>query len=160
MSWTIEKIAMLKSLWTKGETASAIAKTLGHVTRNAVIGKAHRLHLPARLPRPSSRVSSTKRSKRSRSRAPTHPRAHGGVKPLVTARALQSLSDHPATRITTATLQAELCHWPEGDPRRSDFHYCGRQVLQGHRYWPHHYDRAYRKHKHSKSIAPQEKLLE
>jgi GcrA cell cycle regulator len=156
MSWTIENIATLKSLWTKGETASAIAKALGNVTRNAVIGKAHRLHLTAHPPRPSSSVSKTKRSKHSRSRAPKHARAHGSARPLVPARGIANLTDPPPTKITTAMLQAEHCHWPEGDPRRSDFHYCGRRILQGQRYCPHHYERAYQKQRHSKRIAPYE----
>ena len=48
MSWTDEKVQKLKALWKKGHTASQIATMLGHTTRNAVIGKAHRLNLEAR----------------------------------------------------------------------------------------------------------------
>lgn len=48
MSWTEERIERLKSMWTKGATASQIADDLGGVSRNAVIGKAHRLGLEAR----------------------------------------------------------------------------------------------------------------
>ena len=50
MSWTDEKVQKLKDLWTKGHTASQIANALGDTTRNAVIGKAHRLDLEARAP--------------------------------------------------------------------------------------------------------------
>ena len=50
MSWTIEKVEKLKNLWSKGHTASQIAEMLGETTRNAVIGKAHRLKLEARAP--------------------------------------------------------------------------------------------------------------
>ena len=50
MSWTDEKVEKLKELWTKGHTASQIAEALGDTTRNAVIGKAHRLNLEARAP--------------------------------------------------------------------------------------------------------------
>ena len=50
MSWTEEKVAKLKELWSKGHTASRIAEALGDTTRNAVIGKAHRLNLEARAP--------------------------------------------------------------------------------------------------------------
>ena len=50
MSWTDEKVEKLKELWTKGHTASQIAEMLGDTTRNAVIGKAHRLNLEARAP--------------------------------------------------------------------------------------------------------------
>ena len=51
MSWTDEKVEKLKELWTKGHTASQIAAALGDTTRNAVIGKAHRLNLEARAPK-------------------------------------------------------------------------------------------------------------
>ena len=50
MSWTDEKVQKLKELWSKGHTASQIAEALGDTTRNAVIGKAHRLNLEARAP--------------------------------------------------------------------------------------------------------------
>ena len=63
MSWTSEKVEKLKELWSKGHTASQIAEILGDTTRNAVIGKAHRLDLEARAP---SKQSSTPRSKDNR----------------------------------------------------------------------------------------------
>ena len=59
MSWTEEKVAKLKELWSKGHTASQIAEALGDTTRNAVIGKAHRLNLEARAPSKQSSQSST-----------------------------------------------------------------------------------------------------
>ena len=63
MSWTSEKVEKLKELWSKGHTASQIAQELGDTTRNAVIGKAHRLNLEARAP---SKQSSSPKSKESR----------------------------------------------------------------------------------------------
>jgi len=63
MSWTSEKVEKLKNLWSKGHTASQIAEMLGDTTRNAVIGKAHRLDLEARAP---SKQSNTPRSKDNR----------------------------------------------------------------------------------------------
>ena len=59
MSWTDEKVQKLKELWKKGHTASQIAEMLGDTTRNAVIGKAHRLNLEARAPSKQSSQSST-----------------------------------------------------------------------------------------------------
>ena len=59
MSWTEEKVEKLKELWSKGHTASQIAEALGDTTRNAVIGKAHRLNLEARAPSKQSAESST-----------------------------------------------------------------------------------------------------
>ena len=49
MSWTEEKVAKLKELWGKGNTASQIAEIIGGISRNAVIGKAHRLNLSAKI---------------------------------------------------------------------------------------------------------------
>ena len=60
MSWTDEKVEKLKELWTKGHTASQIAEVLGDITRNAVIGKAHRLNLEARAPSKQSGAPSSR----------------------------------------------------------------------------------------------------
>ena len=49
MSWTEEKVNKLKELWGKGNTASQIAEIIGGISRNAVIGKAHRLNLSAKI---------------------------------------------------------------------------------------------------------------
>ena len=49
MSWNDEKVAKLKELWGKGNTASQIAEIIGGLSRNAVIGKAHRLNLSAKI---------------------------------------------------------------------------------------------------------------
>ena len=65
MSWTPEKVEKLRELWGKGYTASQIAEKLGDTTRNAVIGKAHRLNLEARAPsKKSSSISSPTKSVR------------------------------------------------------------------------------------------------
>ena len=72
MSWTSEKVEKLKELWTKGHTASQIAEKLGDTTRNAVIGKAHRLNLEARAPSKHSSGSKNKEQRQiiKRSAAP------------------------------------------------------------------------------------------
>ena len=67
MSWTDQKVQKLKELWSKGHTASQIAEALGDTTRNAVIGKAHRLNLEARAPSKQSNSSRTGENKRIRS---------------------------------------------------------------------------------------------
>ena len=67
MSWTPEKEQKLKELWKKGHTASQIATMLGDTTRNAVIGKAHRLNLEAR----ASSSKKTKSQLKTQSETPT-----------------------------------------------------------------------------------------
>ena len=63
MSWTDEKVEKLRDLWKKGHTASQIAEVLGDTTRNAVIGKAHRLNLEARAPSKYSGGQTSRESK-------------------------------------------------------------------------------------------------
>ena len=62
MSWTDERVELLKKLWTDGLSASQIAAQLGGVTRNAVIGKVHRLNLSGRAKPPPARRGRARRS--------------------------------------------------------------------------------------------------
>ena len=71
MSWSEEREAKLKELWEKGHTASQIAEMLGGITRNAVIGKAHRLKLAGRAP--SKKHEKQKTQERSDDRFFDHP---------------------------------------------------------------------------------------
>ena len=90
MIWTDEQIELLKTMWAQGKPASEIGLMLGgDVSRNAVIGKAHRLGL-------SGRPSPIKKK----------------------------LGKGP----TGLILTERMCKWPFGDPRKSDFHFCGRRV--------------------------------
>jgi GcrA cell cycle regulator len=126
MNWTEDRIEQLKSLWTEGQSASAIATTLGEVSRNAVIGKVHRLGLAGRpktsTPHPSRRRSTPtrrRRTVRSSGRLPT------ALRKNVYFRLLE-LGPAPQIPVTIATLTAGTCHWPEGNPKAPGFHFCGR----------------------------------
>jgi GcrA cell cycle regulator len=123
MSWTPEKESKLKELWTKGHTASQIAGLLGDTTRNAVIGKAHRLDLEAR---------SVSRKKSSQTKvvnnAPTK-----GVKLSRKAKFKSLLLDkdfEPENPIQLEELTDTTCKWPIGHPPEKDFHFCGRKPLE------------------------------
>ena len=70
MSWTSEKVEKLKELWSKGHTASQIAEALGDTTRNAVIGKAHRLNLEARAPSKQSNSPKSRENRQAMKRSP------------------------------------------------------------------------------------------
>ena len=70
MSWTDEKVGKLKNLWGKGQTASQIAEIIGGVSRNAVIGKAHRLNLEARAPSKQSNSPRSRENKQAPKRSP------------------------------------------------------------------------------------------
>ena len=70
MSWTSEKVEKLKALWSKGHTASHIAEMLGDTTRNAVIGKAHRINLEARAPSKQSSLPKSRENRQIIKRSP------------------------------------------------------------------------------------------
>ena len=121
MSWTNEKVEKLKNLWSKGHTASQIAEMLGDTTRNAVIGKAHRLDLEARAP---SKQSNTPRSKDNRqikrTAAPTSRKAKF-------QSILLDKNFEPENPKSLEDLTENTCKWPVGHPNEEKFYFCGRK---------------------------------
>lgn len=137
MSWTEERVEVLKKLWAEGHSASQIAKQLGGVTRNAVIGKVHRLGLSGRAT-PSRPVKRPPRLARPKPRL----RPDGSVSaPVVTvdetrirrsdqqaiASALQPAPVADGEAATILTLRDSMCKWPIGDPADPKFAFCGRK---------------------------------
>ena len=121
MSWTDEKVEKLKNLWTKGHTASQIAEVLGNTTRNAVIGKAHRLNLEARAPSKSSGTSSSRENKSvKRGPAPTSRKAKF-------QSILLDKNFEPENPKSLENLTDETCKWPIGHPNEEKFYFCGRK---------------------------------
>ncbi|HPI62961.1 MAG TPA: GcrA family cell cycle regulator [Alphaproteobacteria bacterium] len=119
MAWTDQRVEMLKKFWLQGFSASQIAKKLGGVTRNAVIGKAHRMGLTGRLSPIKRQESKT------------------SVEVFQTD--LRPLTDTQAAK--------KPCMWPVGDPKQSDFHFCGHDSEVGRPYCTEHCVIAYnRKH--------------
>ncbi len=158
MSWTDERVELLKKFWADGLSASQIAAKLGEVTRNAVIGKVHRLGLAGRAT--TSRI----RSARPRTNVALFPsrspqvqyRAFGNtalkVSPepqerksaaVIPLRALPDLEPAPAGNVTLIDLKESMCHWPIGDPMEEGFHFCGRRKSSGIPYCEHHAAIAY-----------------
>jgi len=127
-NWSEDRIATLKSLWLSGLSASQIAKQLGGVTRNAVIGKVHRLGLsgrvqpsrPPRLARPPRRIAPAPRPR---------PVATPPARP-------QLVPEGPGLVGSLTALSAHACRWPIGDPKAEDFTFCGR--LANGSYCPSH----------------------
>jgi GcrA cell cycle regulator len=134
MSWTDERVDQLKSLWTEGLSASQIARTLGGVTRNAVIGKVHRLGLAGRAS--PSRIE--------RPRLPSAPRLNvrpHAPEPVVVEEDPIVLEDgHFATVLT---INNAMCRWPIGDPSENEFHFCGHKPKNGSPYCEAHARKAY-----------------
>src|SRR4051812_39810725 len=158
MSWTDERVELLKKLWADGLSASVIATELGGVTRNAVIGKVHRLGLSGRAkapaPQPPRRAKPT--------RAPSHPlrtapSVHGNAALAVeivpvaepkpeaeaTPRPTQDVVIALSERVTIMELREQMCRWPLGDPGREDFRFCGGRSSPGGPYCLHHSALAY-----------------
>lgn len=133
MSWTDERIQQLKDLWGQGYSASEIAGKLGGVTRNAVIGKVHRLGLSGR-PSPIRRSKPAVKSVAGTVRAAVAAKSsvprplNTQNKPAAVSSAAPLVVPPPekieALRQRAARLPERQCRWPEGDPRKPDFHFC------------------------------------
>ena len=140
--WTEDRVGALKKLWLEGQSASQIAKALGGgVTRNAVIGKVHRLGLSGRAA-PSQPARTTFRPARPRAaapaapaQAPSAPRRLEAAAPRPVAAAPAAQAPAPAPELpgtaTVLTLGAHMCKWPIGDPSTRDFSFCGRRASEG-----------------------------
>ncbi len=153
MSWTNDRVDTLKKLWNEGESASAIAHSLGQVTRNAVIGKVHRLGLAGRAnqsrrrgtARPRalfpSRALSRKIRSEPRARRDWQPRSRTAPK---RPPGLPELGASPDRLITVQSLNERTCRWPIGDPKMHGFHFCGRDKPEARPYCGHHAAIAFR----------------
>lgn len=140
MSWTDDRVATLKKLWGEGKTAAEIAKQLGGVTRNAVIGKAHRLKL-------SNRLSPIQQNKKPKAQVTTKatfkPAAPANTSEKKPSRAEKLLEDDVKGGISLLDLKAGQCRWPQGDPRDGEFGFCGCSAIAGLPYCAEHSKVAY-----------------
>ncbi len=154
MSWTDERVETLKKLWQDGHSASQIAKQLGGVTRNAVIGKVHRLGLSGRAtpstparpmykPQRPARIASTPSHpvNHAPSHAPVVRREPVVARPVV-SQPIVPYVEEPGTA-TVLTLGAKMCKWPIGDPSSESFSFCGRVSSEGAPYCVEHSRVAY-----------------
>lgn len=135
MGWTDEQVKELKRLWEEGKSTGEIGKILG-VSKNAVVGKAHRLDLESR-PSPIKRdelvpESSAKQSKPEK------------VKDKVSAKTSASNSKAKAKKgMDLVDLTSHSCRWPIGDPKDEDFHFCGQEAMLGKPYCEKHIAEAF-----------------
>lgn len=152
ISWTDERVERLKALWSEGLSASQIAGELGGVTRNAVIGKVHRLGLSGRAkPQPQAARPRPVRPPAMPLRPVTVTAVSGNlalmVQSIVETAPQPVLLPEPEVasveRATILTLTEQMCKWPIGDPGRGDFYFCGRRSDVGTPYCAHHARLAY-----------------
>ncbi|WP_395645910.1 GcrA family cell cycle regulator [Terricaulis sp.] len=131
MGWTEERVALLRKLWAEGLSASQIAKQLGGVTRNAVIGKVHRLGLAGRAT-PSRPAKRPVRQSRPRVIGPSVPRLRpANTLPSVVIPDLEPLKLEDGKAASVLTLNESMCKFPIGDPTESTFAFCGRSSHSG-----------------------------
>ncbi len=130
MGWTEEKVEKLKELWGKGNTASQIAEIIGGISRNAVIGKAHRLNLSAKI---KKRFTSSNQSQS---------RDNNNVQTRGRKRRFQSLlldkNFEPAKNLNLEELTDQTCKYMEGHPNEKDSRFCGRKTVEKFSYCPLH----------------------
>jgi len=170
--WSTERIEQLKASWHAGLSASQIATELGSVTRNAVIGKLHRLGLgngtrtrttsssQRRKPRLSrlKPVPTTPRPGAPCTQHPIAPAPKGGVNdqpqrdPAIAVAFDHAVEQHclpTYQRLSLSQLTSDTCHWPVGDPTDPHFFFCGSATLSGQPYCTHHACLAYRPRTHN-----------
>jgi len=151
MSWNDERVETLKRLWAEGLSASQIATELGGITRNAVIGKVHRLGLSGRAKSPTT-ASPRPRKARAHSHMirVARPTVRGNTA-LATAFEYESEAEPEVVdnvvpmgqRRSLIELSEHSCRWPIGDPGDADFFFCGGQTAGTVPYCPHHRRVAY-----------------
>ncbi len=149
MSWTDERVELLKKLWADGLSASQIAAELGGITRNAVIGKVHRLGLSGRAKSPSSSAPRA-RKPRSHILRVARPQMRGN-NALALAYEMEPEPEIEAydnvipmgQRRTLLELTEDTCRWPIGDPSNPEFYFCGGKPIPSLPYCSHHSRIAY-----------------
>lgn len=138
MAWTDERVELLKTLWAEGLSAAQIANKMGGVTRNAVIGKVHRLGLSGRAtPAKPQRGCSTTTAERKETPNAQKPRQE--MKPVIPEpEFIAPLVLDTGDKTTVSTIKNNMCKWPIGDPAQDDFHFCGQSTLSGKSYCAYH----------------------
>ncbi len=131
MSWTEEKVNKLRELWGKGKTASQIAEIIGGLSRNAVIGKAHRLNLSAKIKSRSPSGDNKNNIIKS------YDKQNESRKKLSKSKFKSLIIDkdfEPENPKQLEELDENSCKWPIGHPNENSFYFCGRTSLKDFSY--------------------------
>ena len=129
MSWTEEKVEKLRELWGKGNTASQIAEIIGGISRNAVIGKAHRLNLSAKIKTRSANVNQNSKLYKESGKIKQSKGRRNRFKSLIIEKDFE-----PENPKQLEELDESLCKWPIGHPDEENFYFCGRSSLKDFSY--------------------------
>ena len=155
MSWTEEKVAKLKELWGKGNTASQIAEIIGGISRNAVIGKAHRLNLSAKI---KTRTATSNKSFEN-SLAENNAKSKRGRKSRFKSLIIEK-DFEPENPKQLEELDENSCKWPIGHPDEKEFYFCGRSSLKDFSYYKLHLLYAYQPKGKKEEVTEKEEVPE
>jgi GcrA cell cycle regulator len=168
-------VELLRQLWLDGKSASQISAQLGHgLTRNAVIGKVHRLGLAGRAKSPASTVPPPRPAPAPR--APQRITSGGAPRAVVRGNTALALSPEPildtrpvfhedvvvpmSLRVSIVELKEAMCRWPLGDPVSAEFRYCGTKSPPGDSYCTYHARLAYQPPQDRRREREREKRLQ
>ena len=162
LTWSDDRVEQLKKLWEAGLSASQIAAELGNVTRNAVIGKVHRLGLSGRAKSPSSAAPRQRKARPAQHMMRVARPVSRGNTALAHAFEVEMEPDPisydnvvpMSQRLSLLELNEATCHWPVGDPSSADFFFCGGKALSGLPYCAHHSRVAYQPASDRRRPAP------
>ena len=155
MSWTDEKVAKLKELWGKGNTASQIAEIIGGITRNAVIGKAHRLNLSAKIKTRSAASNENFENLKDSKHIKLKKGRRSTFNSLIIDKDIE-----PENPKTLEELDENSCKWPSGHPNEKNFYFCGRTSLKDFSYCKLHLLYAYQPKGKKEDVADKDEIPE
>jgi|TARA_Y100000389_G_scaffold200131_1_gene239934 GcrA cell cycle regulator len=151
MSWNDQKVAKLKELWGSGSTASQIAEIIGGISRNAVIGKAHRLNLSAKIKTRTATSNKDFESSVHNNSIKTKKGRKGKFKSLIIEKDFE-----PENPKQLEDLDDSSCKWPIGHPDENNFYFCGRSSLKDFSYCKLHLLYAYQPKGKKEDVADKE----
>ena len=155
MSWTDEKVAKLKELWGKGNTASQIAEIIGGISRNAVIGKAHRLNLSAKIKTRTATTNQNFENSLEEKNNKFNKSRRSKFKSLIIEKNFE-----PENPKQLEELDENSCKWPIGHPNEKSFYFCGRTSLKDFSYCKLHLLYAYQPKGKKEDVVEKEEVPE
>ena len=155
MSWTEEKVAKLKELWGKGSTASQIAEIIGGISRNAVIGKAHRLNLSSKIKTRTATSNQNFENSIEEKNIKNKRVRRSKFKSLIIEKDFE-----PENPKQLEELDENSCKWPIGHPDEKSFYFCGRSSLKDFSYCKLHLLYAYQPKGKKEDVAEKDDIPE
>ncbi len=155
MSWTEEKVAKLKELWGKGSTASQIAEIIGGISRNAVIGKAHRLNLSSKIKTRTATSNQSFENSLEEKNIKNKRVRRSKFKSLIIEKDFE-----PENPKQLEELDENSCKWPIGHPDEKSFYFCGRSSLKDFSYCKLHLLYAYQPKGKKEDVAEKDDIPE